>query len=270
MNTNVDQMLKEKGVDEAFLINAVESMAMILRGNNYTERFMPASYNLPKDKSDNGAFAEQVNMMLTDTSLALASIAVGVDALAEFIFYEMQKNDYIRMSDENKELLLTQDTDSLIDTIIASTSAVMAALEKRMEEKLSRYEKFDWGVEELTPRIREIIQQTKESLAEAVKDDSVADVEPLQVKVALMIPAISTMMNIVALIQLAQMLGVTIEFVEEMTGGVSMQAINDVLVNIGASIIEEKLRIHFGDDFVKQVSAMAEKEYSQINTDQLH
>lgn len=270
MNTTVDQMLKEKGIDEAFLINAVESMAMILRGNNYTERFMPASYNLPKDKSDNGAFAEQVNMMLTDTSLALASIAVGVDALAEFIFYEMQKNDYIRMSDENKELLLTQDTDSLIDTIIASTSAVMAALEKRMEEKLSRYEKFDWGVEELTPRIREIIQQTKESLAEAVKDDSVADVEPLQVKVALMIPAISTMMNIVALIQLAQMLGVTIEFVEEMTGGVSMQAINDVLVNIGASIIEEKLRIHFGDDFVKQVSAMAEKEYSQLNTDQLH
>lgn len=270
MNTTVDQMLKEKGIDEAFLINAVESMAMILRGNNYTERFMPASYNLPKDKSDNGAFAEQVNMMLTDTPLALASIAVGVDALAEFIFYEMQKNDYIRMSDENKELLLTQDNDSLIDTIIASTSAVMAALEKRMEEKLSRYEKFDWGVEELTPRIREIIQQTKESLAEAVKDDSVADVEPLQVKVALMIPAISTMMNIVALIQLAQMLGVTIEFVEEMTGGVSMQAINDVLVNIGASIIEEKLRIHFGDDFVKQVSAMAEKEHSQITSEQLH
>lgn len=270
MNTTVDQMLKEKGIDEAFLINAVESMAMILRGNNYTERFMPASYNLPKDKSDNGAFAEQVNMMLTDTSLALASIAVGVDALAEFIFYEMQKNDYIRMSDENKELLLTQDNDSLIDTIIASTSAVMAALEKRMEEKLSRYEKFDWGVEELTPRIREIIQQTKESLAEAVKDDSVADVEPLQVKVALMIPAISTMMNIVALIQLAQMLGVTIEFVEEMTGGVSMQAINDVLVNIGASIIEEKIRIHFGDDFVKQVSAMAEKEHSQITSEQLH
>ncbi|EAN0331316.1 hypothetical protein D6F77_12255 [Salmonella enterica] len=270
MNTTVDQMLKEKGIDEAFLINAVESMAMILRGNNYTERFMPASYNLPKDKSDNGAFAEQVNMMLTDTSLALASIAVGVDTLAEFIFYEMQKNDYIRMSDENKELLLTQDNDSLIDTIIASTSAVMAALEKRMEEKLSRYEKFDWGVEELTPRIREIIQQTKESLAEAVKDDSVADVEPLQVKVALMIPAISTMMNIVALIQLAQMLGVTIEFVEEMTGGVSMQAINDVLVNIGASIIEEKLRIHFGDDFVKQVSAMAEKEHSQITSEQLH
>lgn len=270
MNTTVDQMLKEKGVDEAFLINAVESMAMILRGNNYTEQFMPASYNLPKDKSDDGAFAEQVNMMLTDTSLALASIAVGVDALAEFIFYEMQKNDYIRMSDENKELLLTQDTDSLIDTIIASTSAVMAALEKRMEEKLSRYEKFDWGVEELNPRIKEIIQQTKDSLAEAVKDDSVADVEPLQVKVALMIPAISTMMNIVALIQLSQMLGVTIEFVEEMTGGVSMQAINDVLVNIGASIIEEKLRINFGDDFVKQVSAMAEKEYSQLNTDQLH
>lgn len=270
MNTTVDQMLEEKGIDEAFLINAVESMAMILRGNNYTERFMPVSYNLPKDKSDNGAFAEQVNMMLTDTSLALASIAVGVDALAEFIFYEMQKNDYIRMSDENKELLLTQDNDSLIDTIIASTSAVMAALEKRMEEKLSRYEKFDWGVEELTPRIREIIQQTKESLAEAVKDDSVADVEPLQVKVALMIPAISTMMNIVALIQLAQMLGVTIEFVEEMTGGVSMQAINDVLVNIGASIIEEKLRIHFGDDFVKQVSAMAEKEHSQITSEQLH
>lgn len=270
MNTTVDQMLKEKGIDEAFLINAVESMAMILRGNNYTERFMPASYNLPKDKSDNGAFAEQVNMMLTDTSLALASIAVGVDALAEFIFYEMQKNDYIRMSDENKELLLTQDNDSLIDTIIASISAVMAALEKRMEEKLSRYEKFDWGVEELTPRIREIIQQTKESLAEAVKDDYVADVEPLQVKVALMIPAISTMMNIVALIQLAQMLGVTIEFVEEMTGGVSVQAINDVLVNIGASIIEEKLRIHFGDDFVKQVSAMAEKEHSQITSEQLH
>ena len=270
MNTTVDQMLKEKGIDEAFLINAVESMAMILRGNNYTEQFMPASYNLPKDKSDNGAFAEQVNMMLTDTSLALASIAVGVDALAEFIFYEMQKNDYIRMSDENKELLLTQDNDSLIDTIIASTSAVMAALEKRMEEKLSRYEKFDWGVEELTPRIREIIQQTKESLAEAVKDDSVADVEPLQVKVALMIPAISTMMNIVALIQLAQMMGTTIEFIESMTGGVSMQAINDVLVSIGASIIEEKLRINFGDDFVKQIAAMAEKEHSQITTEQLH
>ena len=270
MNIDVEKMLEEKGVDEAFLINAVESMAMILRGNNYTERFMPASYNLPKDKSDNGAFAEQVNMMLTDTSLALASIAVGVDALAEFIFYEMQKNDYIRMSDENKELLLTQDTDSLIDTIIASTSAVMAALEKRMEEKLSRYEKLDWGVEELNPRIKEIIQQTKDSLEEAVKDDSVADVEPLQVKVALMIPAISTMMNIVALIQLSQMMGTSIEFIESMTGGVSMQAINDVLVSIGASIIEEKLRINFGDDFVKQISAMAEKEYSQINTDQLH
>jgi hypothetical protein len=51
MNTTVDQMLEEKGIDEAFLINAVESMAMILRGNNYTEQFMPASYNLPKDKS---------------------------------------------------------------------------------------------------------------------------------------------------------------------------------------------------------------------------
>lgn len=46
--------------------------------------------------------------------------------------------------------------------------------------------------------------------------------------------------------------------------------INDVLVNIGASIIEEKLRINFGDDFVKQVSAMAEKEHSQITSDQLH
>lgn len=86
MNIDVEKMLEEKGIDEAFLINAVESMAMILRGNNYTERFMPASYNLPKDKSDNDAFAEQVNMMLCDKTLALASIAVGVDALAEFIF----------------------------------------------------------------------------------------------------------------------------------------------------------------------------------------
>ncbi|EES8333079.1 hypothetical protein FUU61_003725 [Escherichia coli] len=266
MNTTVDQMLEEKGIDEAFLINAVESMAMILRGNNYTEQFMPKSYNLPEDKTDNGAFAEQVNMMLSDTTLALASIAVGVDALAEFIFYEMQKNDYIRMSDEEKELLLTKDTDFLIDTLISSTSAVMAVLEKRMEEKLSRYEKLDWGVEELSPRIKEIIQQTKESLEEAVENDSVADIEPLQVKVALMIPAISTMMNIVALIQLSQMMGVSIEFIEEMTGGVSMQAINDVLVNIGASIIEEKLRINFGDDFVKQISAMAEKE----SAEQLH
>ena len=85
-----------------------------------------------------------------------------------------------------------------------------------------------------------------------------------------MIPAISTMMNIVALIQLSQMMGASIEFIESMTGGVSMQAINDVLVNIGASIIEEKLRINFGDDFVKQISAMAEKEYSQITSDQLH
>ena len=251
MNIDVEKMLEEKGIDEAFLINAVESMAMILRGNNYTEQFMPASYNLPEDKSDNGAFAEQVNMMLTDTTLALASIAVGVDALAEFIFYEMQKNDYIRMSDEDKELLLTKDTDFIIDTLISSTSAVMAVLEKRMEEKLSRYEKLDWGVEELNPRIKEIIQQIK---------------EPLQVKVALMIPAISTMMNIVALIQLSQMMGVSMEFIEEMTGGVSMQAINDVLVNIGASIIEEKLRINFGDDFVKQLSAMAEKE----SAEQLH
>ena len=266
MNTTVDQMLEEKGIDEAFLINAVESMAMILRGNNYTEKFIPASYNLPKDKSDNGAFAEQVNMMLTDTTLALASIAVGVDALAEFIFYEMQKNDYIRMSDEDKELLLTKDTDFIIDTLISSTSAVMAVLEKRMEEKLSRYEKLDWGVEELNPRIKEIIQQTKESLEEAVENDSVADIEPLQVKVVLMIPAISTMMNIVALVQLSQMMSVSIEFIEEMTGGVSMQAINDVLVNIGASIIEEKLRINFGDDFVKQISAMAEKE----SAEQLH
>ena len=259
-------MLKEKGIDEAFLINAVESMAMILRGNNYTEQFMPESYNLPKDKSDNGAFAEQVNLMLSDTTLALASIAVGVDALAEFIFYEMQKNDYIRMSDEDKELLLTQDTDFLIDTLISSTSTVMAALEKRMNEKLSRYEKLEWGVEELSPRTKEIIQQTKDSLEEAVKNDSVATVEPLQVKVALMIPAISTMMNIVALIQLSQMMGASIEFIESMTGGVSMQAINDVLMSIGASIIEEKLRLHFGEDFVKQVSAMAEKE----STEQLH
>lgn len=266
MNTDVEKMLEEKGIDEAFLINAVESMAMILRGNNYTEQFMPASYNLPKDKSDNGAFAEQVNMMLTDTTLALASIAVGVDALAEFIFYEMQKNDYIRMSDEDKELLLTKDADFIIDTLISSTSAVMAVLEKRMEEKLSRYEKLDWGVEELNQRIKEIIQQTKDSLEEAVENDSVADIEPLQVKVALMIPAISTMMNIVALIQLSQMMSVSIEFIEEMTGGVSMQAINDVLVNIGASIIEEKLRINFGDDFVKQLSAMAEKE----SAEQLH
>lgn len=270
MNMTVDQMLKEKGIDEAFLINAVESMAMILRGNNYTEQFMPKSYNLPEDKTDNGAFAEQVNLMLSDTTLALASIAVGVDALAEFIFYEMQKNDYIRMSDEDKELLLTQDTDFLIDTLISSTSAVMAVLEKRMEEKLSRYEKLDWGVEELSPRIKEIIQKTKDSLAEAVENDSVANVEPLQVKVALMIPAISTMMNIVALIQLSQMMGASIEFIESMTGGVSMQAINDVLMSIGASIIEEKLRINFGDEFVKQVAAMAEKESSQMTTNQLH
>ena len=270
MNTTVDQMLKEKGVDEAFLINAVESMAMILRGNNYTEQFMPASYNLPKDKSDDGAFAEQVNMMLCDKKLALASIVVGVDALAEFIFYEMQKNDYIAMTSEEKDSLLLLDNNELVNLLISSTSAVMAALEKRMEEKLSRYEKLDWGVEELNPRIKEIIQQTKDSLAEAVKDDSVADVEPLQVKVALMIPAISTMMNIVALIQLSQMMGTSIEFIESMTGGVSMQAINDVLVSIGASIIEEKLRINFGDDFVKQISAMAEKEHSQITSDQLH
>lgn len=270
MNMTVDQMLKEKGIDESFLINAVESMAMILRGNNYTEQFMPASYNLPKDKSDNGAFAEQVNMMLCDTTLALASIAVGVDALAEFIFYEMQTNDYIRMSDEDKEILLTKDTDFIIDTILSSTCAVMAVLEKRMEEKLSRYEKLDWGMEELSPRIKEVIQQTKNSLEESVKNDSVATVEPLQVKVALMIPAITTMMNIVALIQLSQMLGASIEFIEEMTGGVSMQAINDVLMSIGASIIEEKLRINFGDEFVKQVSAMAEKESSQIATNQLH
>lgn len=266
MNIDVEKMLEEKGVDEAFLINAVESMAMILRGNNYTEQFMPASYNLPEDKSDNGAFAEQVNMMLCDKTLALASIVVGVDALAEFIFYKMQKNDYVAMTTEEKDLLLLAGNDELIDLLISSTSAVMAALEKRMEEKLSRYEKLDWGVEELNPRIKEIIKQTKESLEEAVENDSVADIEPLQVKVALMIPAISTMMNIVALIQLSQMMGMSIEFIDEMTGGVSMQAINDVLVSIGASIIEEKLRINFGDDFVKQISAMAEKEYA----DQLH
>lgn len=270
MNIDVEKMLEEKGIDEAFLINAVESMAMILRGNNYTEKFMPASYNLPEDKSDNGAFAEQVNMMLCDKTLALASIVVGVDALAEFIFYEMQKNDYIAMTTEEKDSLLLAGNDELINLLISSTSAVMAALEKRMEEKLSRYEKLDWGVEELNPRIKEIIQQTKDSLEEAVKNDSVADIEPLQVKVALMIPAISTMMNIVALIQLSQMMGTSIEFIESMTGGVSMQAINDVLVSIGASIIEEKLRINFGDDFVKQISAMSEKEYSQTNTDQLH
>ncbi|EFW4606027.1 hypothetical protein FLI08_23245, partial [Shigella sonnei] len=238
MNIDVEKMLEEKGIDEAFLINAVESMAMILRGNNYTEKFMPASYNLPEDKSDNGAFAEQVNMMLCDKTLALASIVVGVDALAEFIFYEMQKNDYIAMTTEEKDSLLLAGNDELINLLISSTSAVMAALEKRMEEKLSRYEKLDWGVEELNPRIKEIIQQTKDSLEEAVKNDSVADIEPLQVKVALMIPAISTMMNIVALIQLSQMMGTSIEFIESMTGGVSMQAINDVLVSIGASIIE--------------------------------
>ncbi|MGI4542474.1 hypothetical protein ACR2WN_27085, partial [Klebsiella pneumoniae] len=58
----------------------------------------------------------------------------------------------------------------------------------------------------------------------------------------------------------------SIEFIEEMTGGVKMQANNDVLVYIGASIIEEKLRINFGDDFVKQLSAMAEKE----SAEQLH
>ena len=144
--TTVNEMLSSKGIDSNFMLNTIESLAIVMRSNTFSSKVMPESYQVNGDISDESSFRSQVKLLLSDRKLALASVAVGVDAFAGYIFDNMQTGDFKVLSEEEKEGILNFSEDATFELIISLIASVMAVLEKRVQDKHPRYLQLDWGI----------------------------------------------------------------------------------------------------------------------------
>lgn len=266
--TTVNEMLASKGIDNNFMLNTVESLAIVMRSNTFISQAIPESYQANAEISDEAAFRSQVKLLLNNRQLSLASVAVGVDAFAGYVFDKMQTGDFKTLSEEEKEALLEFNEDDIFNLIIGSVASVMAVLEKRVQEKLPRYEKLDWGFSDIFERSQEMVKLTKEQLQEVVDREAERGLDEIQVKLTAMAPSIITVMSIHALFEVAGMIDAPIEFVEQIVGNVSSESLREVIMQTGAAVLQEKIAIHFGDEFVETIQAISEKE--KLDSDQIH
>jgi hypothetical protein len=266
--TTVNEMLSSKGIDSNFMLNTIESLAIVMRSNTFSSKVMPESYQVNGDISDESAFRSQVKLLLSDRKLALASVAVGVDAFAGYIFDNMQTGDFKVLSEEEKEGILNFSEDATFELIINSIASVMAVLEKRVQDKLPRYEQLDWGFVDIFERVQEMVTLTSEQLKEVVEREAEHGIDEIQVKLTALVPSIITVMGIHALFEVAQLIDAPIEFVEQIAGDVSGEALREVIMQTGAAVLQEKIAIHFGDEFVETLQAISEKE--KLDSNQIH
>lgn len=266
--TTVNEMLASKGIDSNFMLNTVESLAIVMRSNTFSSQVTPESYQVNAEISDESAFRSQVELLLNNRQLALASVAVGVDAFAGYVFDKMQTGDYKVLSEEEKEALLEFTEDDTFNLIINSIASVMAVLEKRVQEKLPRYEKLDWGFADIFERSQEMVKLTKEQLQEVVDNEAERGLDEIQVKLTALVPSIITVMSIHALFEVAGLIDAPIEFVEQIAGNVSGEALREVIMQTGAAVLQDKIAIHFGDEFVETLQALSEKE--KLDSTQIH
>lgn len=266
--TTVNEMLSSKGIDSNFMLNTIESLAIVMRSNTFSSKVMPESYQVNGDISDESSFRSQVKLLLSDRKLALASVAVGVDAFAGYIFDNMQTGDFKVLSEEEKEGILNFSEDATFELIINSIASVMAVLEKRVQDKLPRYEQLDWGFVDIFERVLEMVTLTSEQLKEVVAREAEHGLDEIQVKLTALVPSIITVMGIYALFEVAQLIDAPIEFVEQIAGDVSGEALREVIMQTGAAVLQEKIAIHFGDEFVETLQAISEKE--KLDSNQIH
>lgn len=260
----VNEMLAEKNINEQFLLTTVESLAVIFRSNTFTRGFMPESLQVTEIDSDE-SFRSTVELLTSNRKIALTSIVVGVDSLAKFLFENMQSGDYSSMDEQSINMLLNEMTEQqMVMGIVGGVSSVMAMLEKRMEDKSSRYDKLDWGFNVISERAKALAIETYQKLEDLTKQDADIKLDDIQVMVTALTPAIMTIMNIHAILEVADLLKSPPSFIEEISGGASASALQDVLMQTNVAIVREKIAINFGDEFLQQIEAMAEKNGEDI------
>lgn len=256
----VNEILEEKGINEAFMLNTVETLAIIMRSNSLSGKFIPESLRLVKDSVENDAdFRKEVEYLLSNQTVALKTIAIGVDAFAAYVFAEMYSGGYVQMTEAGIKELDSMTDAEIMKCICAAVAAVMASLEKRMSDQAPRYAKLDWGFEEISERVLAMTEETMKRLVE-ISDD--IEMNPVQVQVTSMLNAIFSIMSIHALLEVSKMLKADPTFVEEISQGAHSKALNEVFTQTGAAVLSTKLAINFGDEFVEQLDSMAERELS--------
>lgn len=256
----VNEILEEKGINEAFMLNTVETLAIIMRSNSLSGKFIPESLRLVKDSVENDAdFRKEVEYLLSNQTVALKTIAIGVDAFAAYVFAEMYSGGYIQMTEAGIKELDNMPDAEIMKCICASVASVMASLEKRMSDQSPRYAKLDWGFEEISERVLTLTEETMKRLVEI--SDGI-EMNTVQVQLTSMLNAIFSIMGIHALLEVSKMLEADPAFVEEISQGAHSKALNEVFTQTGAAVLSTKLAINFGDEFVEQLDSMAERELS--------
>ncbi|AKU43983.1 hypothetical protein CPT_Michonne34 [Citrobacter phage Michonne] len=256
----VNEIMEEKGINEAFMLNTVETLAIIMRSNSLSGKFIPESLCLVKDSVENDEdFRKEVEYLLSNQSVALKTIAIGIDAFAAYVFEEMYSGGFIQMTEAGIKELDNMSDAEIMKCICASVASVMASLEKRMSDQSPRYAKLDWGFEEISERV---LTLTEETMTRLVQISDGIEMNPVQVQLTSMLNAIFSIMGIHALLEVSKMLEADPAFVEEISQGAHSKALNDVFSQTGAAVLSTKLAINFGDEFVEQLDSMAERELS--------
>lgn len=260
----VNEVLLEKGINENFLLNTVETLAVVMRGNTLSSSAIPASLRIEGASTETDEeFRKEVEYLLNNRNAALQSIVIGIDTFADFFFNELHTGGYTKMDDEGIKVLDGLSEEELVNVMLAPIAAVMAALEKRMNDKSPRYEKLDWGYGDISKVAEEYAASSVKKLQEVVNSEIAEGLDPIQIKVTSILSAVMSIMSIHALVEVSKMLQAEPAFVEEISGGASTGALYEIFTQTGAAIVREKLAIHFGEEFCEQLQALAERESSQ-------
>ena len=260
----VNEILLEKGVNENFLLNTVETLAVVMRGNTLSGAVIPASLRIEGASTDTDEeFRKEVEFLLNNRGVALQSIVIGLDTFAGFFFNELHTGGYTQITEEGMKVLEGLSEEELVNAMVAPIAAVMAALEKRMADQSPRYAKLDWGYDEISTIALEYADSSVKKLQEVVNSEAAEGLDPIQIKVTSILSAVMSIMSIHALVEVSKMLQAEPAFVEEISGGASTGALYEIFTQTGAAIVREKLAINFGEEFCEQLQALAERESSQ-------
>lgn len=260
----VNEVLLEKGIDENFLLNTVETLAVVLRGNTLSGSVIPASLRIEGASTETDEeFRKEVEYLLNNRKVALLSIVIGIDAFADFFFSELHSGGYTKINDEGFKILERLSEEELVNAMVAPIAAVMAALEKRMNDKSPRYEKLDWGYGDISKATKEYAISSVKKLQEIAQSEVAKGMDSTQIKVTSILSGVMSVMGIHALLEVSKMLKAEPAFVEEISGGASTNALYDIFTQTGAAIVREKIAIHFGEEFCEQLQALHERDSSQ-------
>lgn len=254
----VNEILEEKGIDEAFMLNTVETLAIIMRSNSLSGKFIPESLRVVKNAVENDEdFRKEVEYLLSNKTDALKTIFIGVDAFAAYIFDEIYSGGYIQITEQGIKELDNMSDEDLLKGICTLVAAVMASLEKRMNDKSPRYAKLDWGFDEVSEKAIQYADETMNKLSEITNGLAL---DPIQVKVTSLLNAIFSIMGIHALLEVSKMLESDPSFVESISQGAHTAALGEVFSQTGAAVLSTKIAINFGEEFFQQLEAMSERE----------